>query len=100
VTAAQELRPDLIILDLAMPVMNGYEACEEIRQQPWSEGMAIVALTGWGPESDMPDTKACFDAHVIKPPKPRELMQLLANLIARAVDDSAPGNQASTSGDP
>lgn len=82
VAAAEELRPNLIILDLGMPIMNGYEACQKIRAQSWSQGIAIVALTGWGPESGMPSTaSAGFDAHVVKPPRAGELQQVLANLL-------------------
>src|SRR5688500_6525685 len=50
VAAAEELRPNLVILDLSMPIMNGYEACQRIREQAWSQGMVVIALTGWGPE--------------------------------------------------
>jgi CheY-like chemotaxis protein len=82
VDAAEELQPNVVILDLAMPVMNGYDACKKIRQQPWSDGMAIVALTGWGPESGMRDAEAHgFDALVVKPAKVEKLEQLLADLI-------------------
>jgi CheY-like chemotaxis protein len=82
VAAAEKLRPNLIILDLAMPVLNGYEACQEIRSQPWSEGIVIIAVTGWGPDSGMPRTEDYgFNAHVVKPVKPGEFTQLLANLL-------------------
>ena len=48
VEAAAEFRPDLILLDIGLPKLNGYDACRRIRKQPWSAGMVIVALTGWG----------------------------------------------------
>jgi CheY-like chemotaxis protein len=82
VAAAEALRPHLILLDLGMPVLNGYEACQKIRSEPWGEGVVIVAVTGWGPESEMPAVEDCgFNAHVVKPVKPGELVQLLTNLL-------------------
>lgn len=83
--AAEELRPHLIILDLGMPILNGYEACRKIREQSWREGLVIVAVTGWGPNSGMPRTEDCgFDTHVVKPVRPGELRKLLANLLQDA----------------
>lgn len=82
VVAAEELRPNLVILDLGMPIMNGYEACQAIRAHSWSLGMVVVALTGWGPESGMPSPEASgFDARVVKPLKVRDFEQLLENLL-------------------
>ena len=52
VEAAEEFRPDVILLDIGLPKLNGYDACRRIREQPWSRGMVIVALTGWGQEED------------------------------------------------
>ena len=40
--------PDVAIIDVGMPKMNGYDTCRKIREQPWSRGIVIVALTGWG----------------------------------------------------
>lgn len=81
--AADELHLDLIILDLGMPVMNGFDACKAIREQSWGKEIAIIALTGWGPESEMPSAEACgFDARVIKPPKLEEFLRLLAELLS------------------
>ena len=90
VAAAAELRPNLVILDLGMPIMNGYDACKQIRAQPWSRGTAIVALTGWGPDSGMPSTRAAgFDAHVVKPPRAGELNELLAHLLQQTVEQGS-----------
>ena len=50
VEAAAAFRPDVILLDIGMPRMNGYDACRRIREQPWGRGIVIVALTGWGQE--------------------------------------------------
>ena len=52
VEAAEKFRPDMILLDIGLPKLNGYDACRRIREQPWSKGIVIVALTGWGQEED------------------------------------------------
>jgi CheY-like chemotaxis protein len=78
VVAAEEFRPDLILLDIGLPKLNGYDACRRIREQPWSKGMVIVALTGWGQEEDRRRSKeARFDHHLVKPVEAAELNRLL-----------------------
>lgn len=52
VEAAEEFRPEMILPDIGLPKLNGYDACRRIREQPWSNGMVTVALTGWGKEED------------------------------------------------
>lgn len=82
VTAAELQRPHLIVLDLGMPIMNGYEACREIRKHSWGVDMVIVALSGWGPGSDMPSpVESGFDVHLLKPLKLAEFIQLLTRLL-------------------
>jgi PAS domain S-box-containing protein len=78
---AEEYRPNLILMDLGMPRMNGYEAVRHIRQQPWGEKMVVVALTGWGQDVDRQKSKeAGFDHHLVKPADPQELRQLFESL--------------------
>ncbi len=80
VAAAQEFLPDMILLDIGLPKIDGYEACRRIREQPWSCGMEIIALTGWGQEEDHRRSKeAGFDHHLIKPIQPAVLQKLLEN---------------------
>ena len=68
VHAAADFRPDLVLLDIGMPRMNGYEAAREIRKQANGRRVCIVALTGWGQESDKALTReAGFDLHLTKP---------------------------------
>src|SRR6516225_2565299 len=50
--AAEKFRPDVVLLDIRLPKLNGYDACRRIREQPWGQNMVIVALTGWGQEED------------------------------------------------
>lgn len=80
VEAAQEFRPEMILLDLGLPKLNGYDACRRIRAQPWSEGVVIVALTGWGQEEDRRRSQeAGFDHHLVKPVDPASLAKLLVD---------------------
>lgn len=68
VEAAEKFRPDFILLDIGLPKLNGYEACRRIREQSWSNGIVIVALTGWGQDEDRRRSKeAGFDHHLVKP---------------------------------
>lgn len=68
VEAANRLRPDVVLLDLGMPKLNGYDACRRIRQESWSEKTVLIALTGWGQEDDRRRTgEAGFHAHIVKP---------------------------------
>ncbi|MGE5152843.1 MAG: PAS domain S-box protein [Bdellovibrio bacteriovorus] len=79
VEAAERYRPDLVLLDIGMPKLDGYEACRRIRGQPWGRHMLIVALTGWGQEDDRRRSKAAgFDRHLVKPVAPADLLRLLA----------------------
>ncbi|MDQ3205213.1 MAG: PAS domain-containing protein [Pseudomonadota bacterium] len=79
VEAAEAFRPDLILLDIGLPKLNGYDACRRIREQPWSKGMVIVALTGWGQDEDRRRSReAGFDHHLVKPLDIAEINRLLA----------------------
>jgi len=80
---AAAYRPDLILLDIGMPRLNGYDTAKRIREQPWGEGVVLVALTGWGQEEDRRKSEqAGFDAHMTKPIEPAALEKLLATLRA------------------
>ncbi|RUR11643.1 ATP-binding protein [Legionella sp. km772] len=81
INAARTFHPDLILMDIGMPQLNGYEVAKEIRKQSWGEKITIVALTGWGQEQDKQQAKeAGFDFHITKPIKIDRLEKLLANL--------------------
>jgi PAS domain S-box-containing protein len=83
VEAAEQFRPEVVLLDIGMPKLNGYDACRLIREQPWSKNTFLVALTGWGQEEDKRRTEeAGFGAHLVKPVDPTALMKLLASLPA------------------
>ncbi|MDB6089286.1 MAG: luxQ 2 [Gammaproteobacteria bacterium] len=91
--AAAEFRPDIALLDIGMPLLNGYEIARRIRDQPWGHEVLLIAVTGWGgPEHRRQTSAAGFDHHLIKPVDPTALTQLLASLptgAAAAVRGSA-----------
>ena len=78
-TAIAEFRPDVVLLDIGMPGMDGYETCKQIRGEPFGSDLLIVALTGWGQEQDKSRAaEAGFDAHITKPADPAVLERILA----------------------
>jgi CheY-like chemotaxis protein len=69
----------VVLLDIGLPKMNGYEAARRIRDEPWGGKVALVALTGWGQEADKRRSlEAGFDHHLTKPVEPAALEKLLA----------------------
>lgn len=79
--AARALKPDVIMLDLGMPGMSGYEVCRELRREPGFENTMLIAQTGWGQERDRLKTQeAGFDHHLTKPVDLQELSRLLARV--------------------
>jgi CheY-like chemotaxis protein len=82
---AGEFYPDVVLLDLGMPRMDGYEACRRLRAQPWGAGISVVAVTGWGREDDRRKTQSAgFDQHLVKPVAPDVIAQTLRSLAAGA----------------
>ena len=78
---AAAFRPDVILLDIGMPKLNGYEVCRLIRQQAWSKNMVVIALTGWGQEEDKRRSQeAGVDFHLVKPVDYAALKKLLARV--------------------
>ncbi|HKQ30356.1 MAG TPA: GAF domain-containing protein [Burkholderiales bacterium] len=89
VAAAKEFQPDVVMLDIGMPKMNGYDAAETIRRQPWGSDMVLVAVTGWGQDADKQRSKTVgFDYHLVKPIAPHALSSLMA-AIRRTTRDRA-----------
>ena len=77
VSEAQAFRPHVIILDIGMPGMNGYDACKAIRRFDWASNTVVVALTGWNSAKDREMSRAAgFDYHFAKPIEPAQLAQL------------------------
>jgi CheY-like chemotaxis protein len=87
---AATFAPDIALLDLGMPRLNGYETARRIREQPWGRHMALVALTGWGQPRDRDSTRqAGFDAHLIKPIGSEELLETLNRVGHRRAQGDA-----------
>jgi CheY-like chemotaxis protein len=81
VAATTAFRPGVILLDIGLPKLNGFEACRRIRQQPWGQPVVLIAVTGWGQEQDRRlSHDAGFNYHLVKPVDPQELMKLLAEI--------------------
>jgi signal transduction histidine kinase/CheY-like chemotaxis protein len=79
VAAAGINRPDVVVMDIGMPGMNGYDAARLIRQQPGNENVVLIALTGWGQSSDKTRANlAGFDHHLVKPVDYDRLMSCLS----------------------
>ena len=78
VAGAVQFRPDVVLLDLGMPNVDGFEAASRMRALPGGSQLTLVALTGWGQECDLKRTRAAgFDHHLLKPVDFRTLSQLL-----------------------
>lgn len=85
VAIAESFRPEVILMDLGMPELNGYEATQRIRQTPWGQGIIIIALSGWGQDRDRIRSKeAGCDGHLVKPVTLSDLEDLLKELRPHA----------------
>lgn len=84
IAAAEAFRPQVILMDVGMPRLNGYDATRRIRELPWGQSTIIIALTGWGQEVDRAQSKEVgCDAHLVKPVHLPDLERLLAELTAK-----------------
>jgi len=80
---AEAFQPEVILLDIGLPIMNGYDVARRIRKAPWGGEVRLVALTGWGQEEDRRRSKeAGFDEHIVKPIDPGSLRALLRRIRA------------------
>jgi CheY-like chemotaxis protein len=87
VKTAERVRPDVILMDIGMPRLNGLGATRRIRDAGWGLEPVIIALTGWGQENDRADSKeAGCDGHLVKPVNLADLESLLASLTGERRD--------------
>lgn len=85
IDAAEDFRPEVILLDIGMPKLNGYDACRRIRKESWGKDTVLIALTGWGQNEDRRRTsEAGFDFHLVKPVESNTLVKVLAEIACRA----------------
>lgn len=79
---ARQHNPHIAFMDIGMPEMNGFEAADKIRSQPWGSSIMLVALTGWNsPETVTKAMDNGFDHHLVKPPEPEQMEKLIANSV-------------------
>ena len=87
VDAVKETRrhkPDVGIIDIGMPDLDGHEVARQIRQTEWGKHMGLIAATGWGQDSDEREAiEAGFDAHMTKPVDLRKLSAVVEELLER-----------------
>ncbi len=94
VSAVVGFQPQVLVLDIGMPKLNGYEACSEIRALPGGDGRILIAVTGWGQPNDIRQAyDAGFDSHMVKPVDPVALFNTITELVARRLP-GASGGQA------
>lgn len=83
IKTAEEFKPEIILLDIGLPDINGYEVAKKIRQSPWGKSMYLIATTGWGQDKDKQlAIDAGFDKHLTKPINFQELNSLLQTIVA------------------
>jgi PAS domain S-box-containing protein len=74
-------RPEVVLLDIGLPKMNGYEVCRRVREKPWGKNIVVIALTGWGQEDDRRRSEeAGFNGHLVKPVDYDQLLELVGSL--------------------
>ena len=81
IESAGEFQPQVMLLDIGLPGLNGYETAHQVRQQPWGRNLLLIAITGWGQEeAKQRSWEAGFDSHLVKPVDPAVLVDLLGTL--------------------
>jgi PAS domain S-box-containing protein len=78
---ASEFQPELVLLDIGLPGMSGYEVAKNLRRRPEFEATRLIAITGWGQDEDRrKSSEAGFDRHMVKPIEPEALAHIVAGL--------------------
>jgi len=83
IEAIEKYRPEVVLLDIGLPKIDGHEVCRHVREQPWGKHIVVIALTGWGQEDDRRKSEeAGFNGHLVKPVDYDKLLELLSELTA------------------
>lgn len=78
---AEHFRPHVVLLDIGMPGIDGYETARRLRARPWGQSVMLCAQTGWSQEDDKRRSRSAgFDRHLVKPVDPEELNRILAEV--------------------
>lgn len=81
IATVEEFQPDIVLMDIGMPNLNGYDATRQIRARPGGKDITIIAITGWGQENDRARSKAAgCDGHLVKPVSLQDIEKLLMDL--------------------
>jgi CheY-like chemotaxis protein len=81
VATAESFLPDVVLLDIGLPKLNGYEVAQRIRETTWGASMYLIAVTGWGQDEDRQrSSEVGLNVHMVKPVEPAALEKLLAEL--------------------
>lgn len=81
IEVAREFHPDIVLLDIGLPKLDGYSTCKCIRKEPWGKDMVLVALSGYGQATDVQEARlAGFDHYLLKPVSYRTLSRVFAGL--------------------
>jgi len=82
---AERIRPDFILLDIGLPVMNGYEVCQVMKRNPILKHTVFIAQTGWGQADHIRQSKAAgFDYHLVKPIRPADISHIMQSTDKRS----------------
>lgn len=83
VSTAESFLPEVVLLDIGLPKLNGYEVAQRIREKSWGQSMYLIAVTGWGQDEDRQrSSEVGLNLHMVKPVEPAALEKLLAALPA------------------
>ena len=77
---AKQFRPQVVLLDVGLPKLHGYEVARRLRQQDWAQNAHVVAITGWGLDADRQGEAAGIDHRLLKPVDPQTLHSLLLSM--------------------
>ena len=81
VATAESFLPEVVLLDIGLPKLNGYEVAQRIRGQQWGASMFLIAVTGWGQDEDRQrSSEVGLNVHMVKPVEPAALERLFADL--------------------
>jgi len=81
VATAESFLPEVILLDIGLPKLNGYEVAQRIRGNAWGQSMFLIAVTGWGQDEDRQrSSEVGLNVHMVKPVEPAALERLLSEL--------------------
>ena len=81
VVTAESFLPEVVLLDIGLPKLNGYEVAQRIREQAWGASMFLIAVTGWGQEEDRQrSSEVGLNVHMVKPVEPAALERLFVEV--------------------